>query len=144
MCCISFISGKAEIMSSGRPSTQYYERRKKSCRDVDVGKGSSRDPPLRIFTREEAHKNLPRGRMAIDAEIEDEEEPLVESSDDDDIEDETYRISLSAAQRTVLDDEEDEDMDDADDIEDALRRKWKKGEFTLKQLLKSPFAPSQP
>jgi hypothetical protein len=82
--------------------------------------------------------------MAIDAEIEDEEEPLVESSDDDDIEDETYRISLSAAQRTVLDDEEDEDMDDADDIEDELRRKWKKGEFTLKQLLKSPFAPSQP
>jgi hypothetical protein len=43
MYCISFFSGKAKIMTSRRPSTQYYERRKKSHRDVNVSEGSSRD-----------------------------------------------------------------------------------------------------
>jgi hypothetical protein len=41
MVCTSLISGKAEIMSSERPSIQYYEKRKKSHQDVDVGEGSS-------------------------------------------------------------------------------------------------------
>jgi hypothetical protein len=41
MVCTSFISRKAEIMSSGRSSTQYYERRKKSHLDVDADEGSS-------------------------------------------------------------------------------------------------------
>jgi hypothetical protein len=70
MCCIPFISGKAENMSSGRPSTQYYEWRKKRCHDVDVGEGSSRDVPLRRSAREAAHRDLPRGHMHIDTDIE--------------------------------------------------------------------------
>jgi hypothetical protein len=120
VCYISFISGKVEIKSSRRPSTKYYERRRKSHRDVDVGEVSSRDPPLQRSTRETTHNNLPRDCMDIDLEIE-EEEPLVESSDDDNVEYENYRISHRAARRVVLEGD-DEDMDDADDVEDELRK----------------------
>jgi hypothetical protein len=59
--------------------------------------------------------------MDIDLEIK-EEEHIVESSDDDDVEDENYRISPRAARESVLDDDEDENMDDANEIEDELRR----------------------
>jgi hypothetical protein len=108
-------------MSSGRPNIQYYEKRKKSHRDVDAGEGSSRNPPLRRSTRAVAHRDLPRGSMHIDLEIE-EGEHIVESSDDDDVEDESYMISPRAARESVLDDDEDENMDDANEIEDELRR----------------------
>jgi hypothetical protein len=46
MCCTSFILGNTKIMSSRRPSTQYFERRKKIRWDVDADEGSSRDVPL--------------------------------------------------------------------------------------------------
>jgi hypothetical protein len=59
--------------------------------------------------------------MDIDLEIE-EEEHIVESSDDDDVEDESYMISPRAAMESVLDDDEDENMDDANEIKDELRR----------------------
>jgi hypothetical protein len=111
MCCISFFSGKAEIMSSRRPSTQYYERRNKNCRDVDADEGSSRDVPSHRSTREEH---------------------IVESSEDDDVDDENYRICPREA---ILHD---------DDVEDELRRrKWMKEGLTLKEMPKSPSVPSQ-
>jgi hypothetical protein len=84
MVCTSLISGKAEIMPSGRPSIQYYEKRKKSHQDVNSDEGSSRNPPLRRSTRVAEHMNLLRGSMDIDLEIE-EEEHIVESCDDDDV-----------------------------------------------------------
>jgi hypothetical protein len=59
--------------------------------------------------------------MDTDLEIE-EEEHIVESSDNDDLEDENYRISPRAARESILDDDEDENMDDAHKIEDELRR----------------------
>jgi hypothetical protein len=121
LVCTSLISGKEEIMSSGIPSIQYYEKRKKSHRDVDAGEGSSRNPPLRRSTRAAAHRDLPRGSIDIYLEIE-EEEHIVESSDDDDVEDESYMISPRAAREFVLDDDEDENMDDANEIDDELRR----------------------
>jgi hypothetical protein len=65
--------------------------------------------------------DLPRGSMDIDLEIE-EEEYIDESSDDDDVEDENCRISPRAARESVLDVDEDENMDDANEIEDELRR----------------------
>jgi hypothetical protein len=120
LVCTSLISGKAEIMSSERPSIQYYEKRKKSRRDVDAGEGSFRNPPLRRSTRAAAHRDLSRGSMDIDLEIE--EEHIVELSDDDDVEDESYMISPRATRESVLDDDEDENMDDANEIEDELRR----------------------
>jgi hypothetical protein len=121
MVCTSLISGKAKIMSSRRPSIQYYEKRKKSRQDVDADEGSSKNPPLRRLTRAAAHRDLPRGSMDNNLEIE-EEEHIVESSDDDDVEHENYRISPRATRESVLDDDEDENMDDANEIEDELRR----------------------
>jgi hypothetical protein len=66
-----FFSGKSVIMS-GSPPTQFYERRKKSRHDVDVGEGSSRNPPR--VAKKIVHRDYPRGRMHIDTEIEDVEE----------------------------------------------------------------------
>jgi hypothetical protein len=111
MCCISFISGKAENMSSRRPSTQYYERRKKSHRDVNVGEGSSKDVPLRKSTRVVADRNLPRGHMHIDTKIEEDNKHIISSSEDD----EKCRISPRAAREAVLNDDEDENMEDVED-----------------------------
>jgi hypothetical protein len=125
LVCTSLISGKAEIMSSRGPSIQYYEKRKKSHWDVDAGEGSSRNPPLQRSIRAATHRDLPRGSMDIDLEIE-EKEHIVESSDDDDVEDESYMISPRAARESVLN--EDENMDDANEIEDELRRQVKEEE----------------
>jgi hypothetical protein len=146
MVCISFISGKAEIMSFERPNTQYYERRKKRYHDVNASEGSSRDAPLRRSTRAGAHRDLPRGRMDNDSEIE--KEHIVESNDDDDVEDENYRISPRATRRAVLDDDEDENMDDVDEVEDELRRqieeeeeKGAEGNANPQQRGRIPFYP---
>jgi hypothetical protein len=56
-----FIPGKVENMSFGGQSSQYYERRKKSRCDVVASEGSSSDVPLRRSTREDEHRDLPRG-----------------------------------------------------------------------------------
>jgi hypothetical protein len=134
-------------MSSRRPSIQYYEKRKKSHRDVDPGEGSSRNPPLRRSTRVAAYRDLPRDSMNIDLEIE-EEEHIVESSDDDDVEDESYMISPMSARESVLDDDEDKNMDDANEIEDELRRQvegeeeeWAEGIANPQQRGRIPFHP---
>jgi hypothetical protein len=132
-------------MSSRKLSNQYYEKRKKSHRDVDAGEGSSRNPPLRRSTREAAHRDLPKGSMYIDLEIK-EEDHIVEASDDDDMEDESYMVSPSATMEFVLDDDEDENMDDANEIEDELRRQveeeeeeWAEGIANPQQRGRIPF-----
>jgi hypothetical protein len=109
-------------MSSERPSIQYYEKRKKSHRDMNASEGSSRNPPLRRSTRAAVQRDLPRGSMHIDLKIEEEEHIVESSDDDDDVEDESYMISPRAARESVLDDDEDENMDDTNEIEDELRR----------------------
>jgi hypothetical protein len=87
---------------------------------VDAGEDNSRDVPLQRSTREVAHRDLPRNHMCIDIEIEEEEEEhIVTSSEDNDVEDENYRISPRTTRGVVFDDEE--DMDDADDVEDEPR-----------------------
>jgi hypothetical protein len=137
LVCTSLISRKAETMSFGRSSIQYYEKRKKSHRDVDGSEGSSRNPPLRRSTRAVAHRDLPRGSMDIDLEIE-EEEHIVESSDDDDVEDESYMISPRVARESVLDDDEDENMDEANKIEDELRRQVEEEEEERAEGIANP------
>jgi hypothetical protein len=88
-----FFSGKVEIMSSGSPPTQFYERRKKSRRGVDAGEGGSSNPLLPRSTKRTTHRDHPRGHMHIDTEIEEIEEDPMETSDNKSIEDETYRVS---------------------------------------------------
>jgi hypothetical protein len=114
---------------------------------VDAGEGSSRNLPLRRSTRAAAHRDLSRGSMDIDLEIE-EEEHIVESSDDDDVEDESYMISPRAARESILDDDEDENMDDANEIKDELRRQVEeeekegvKGIVNPQQRGRIPFHP---
>jgi hypothetical protein len=84
--------------------------------------------------------------MDIDSEIE--EEHIIESSVDDDVEDENYMISPRVARGAVLDDDEDENMDDADEIEveDELRRQVEeeegaKGNANPQQRGRIPFHP---
>jgi hypothetical protein len=86
MYCISLFSGKAVIMSSESPSTQFYERRKKSRCDVNAGEGGSRNPPQRTSKRT-VLRDFPRGHMHIDTEIEKVEECPMETSDDESADD---------------------------------------------------------
>jgi hypothetical protein len=102
-------------MSSGSPSTQYYERRKKSRCDVDDGEGGSSNLPPQRVSKRTCHRDYQRGHMHIETEIKEEEEHIVSSSEDDDMEDETYWISPRVARGAAFDDDEDEKMDDVED-----------------------------
>jgi hypothetical protein len=75
--------------------------------------------------------------MDIDLEIE-EEQHIVESSDDDDVEDENYMISPRAARESVLDDDVDRNMDDANEIEDELRRQVEEEEEEGAEAIANP------
>jgi hypothetical protein len=97
---------KTVIMSES-PPTQFYERRKKSRRDVDVGQGGSSNPSPPRATKRTVHSKFPGGQMHIESEIEEEEEHIVSSSEDDDVDDETYRISPRAVRRAASVDDDD-------------------------------------
>jgi hypothetical protein len=58
MFCILFSSGKSASMYGSTP-TQFYERRKKSLRDVDAGEGSSRIPQPGTSTKRIVHRDIP-------------------------------------------------------------------------------------
>jgi hypothetical protein len=115
MYCISLFLGKAAIMSSESPSTQFYERRKKSRHDVDAGEEGSRNPPPQRTSKRTVLRDFPRDRMHIDTEIEEVEEDPMETSDDESTDDETYKMS------PVLPSENSSD-DDVESIESELRR----------------------
>jgi hypothetical protein len=115
MYCTSLFSRKAAIMSSGSPPTQFYERRKKSRRDVDAGEGGSRNPPPQRTSKRIVLRDFPRGRMHIDMEIEEVEEDPMETSDDESADDETYKIYL-------IPPSENSSKDDVESIESELRR----------------------
>jgi hypothetical protein len=93
MYCTSLFSGKAAIISSGSPPTQFYERRKKSRRDIDASEGGSRNPPPQRTSKRTVLRDFPRGRMHINTEIEEVEEDPMETSDDESANDETYKMS---------------------------------------------------
>jgi hypothetical protein len=85
-------------MSSGSSPTQFYERRKKSQRDIDAGEGGSRNPPPQRTFKRIVLRDFPRGHMHIDTEIEEVEEDPMETSDDESTDDETFL----EAPRTIL------------------------------------------
>jgi hypothetical protein len=112
MYCISFFSGKAAIMLSGRPSTHFYERIKKSRSDIDTGEGGSSNPPPRRATKRTVHRDFPRARMRIDTEIEEEEENHMETSDDESTDDKTYRMPpIPPSENSAEDDAESVDSE---------------------------------
>jgi hypothetical protein len=106
MFCILFSSGKSVILFES-PPTQFYERRKKSRRGVDASEGSSRNPQPSTSTRRTMHSDYPRGRMHIDTEIEEVEEDRMETSEDESVDDETYKMSpMLASENSVEEDDE--------------------------------------
>jgi hypothetical protein len=115
MYCTSLFSRKATIMSSGSPPTQFYEREKKSQRDVNASEGGSRNPPQKTSKRT-VLRDFPRGLMHIDMEIEEVEEDPMETSDNESIDDETYKIS-------PVPPSEKSPEDDVESIESELRGK---------------------
>jgi hypothetical protein len=112
MHVLYIFSGKAAIMSFGSPSTQFFERRKKSRCDVDAGEGGSRNPLPQRTSKGTVLRDFLRGRMHIDTEIE--EDPM-ETSDDESANDETYKMS-------PVPPSENSSEDDVESIESELRR----------------------
>jgi hypothetical protein len=115
MYCMSLFSGKAAIMSSGSPPTQFYVRRKKCRRDVITGEGGSRNPNPQRTSKGTVLRDFPRGRMHIDTEIKEVEEYPVETSDDESTDDEIYKLSLVPPSKNSFE-------DDVESIESELRR----------------------
>jgi hypothetical protein len=112
-----FFSGKVARMSFGSSPTQFYERRKKSQRDVGTSEAGSRNCPPRRQSKRIVHMDFPRGHMHIDTEIV-EEDPM-ESSDDESIDDQTYRMSLvPQSENSVEDDVESNDSGLRQEIEE--------------------------
>jgi hypothetical protein len=115
MYCTSLFLGKVAIMSSGSPPTQFYERMKKSRRDVDAGEGGSRNSPPQRASKRIVLRDFPRGHMHIDTEIEEVEEDAMETSDDESADDEFYKMSLVPPS-------ENNSEDNVESIESELRR----------------------
>jgi hypothetical protein len=122
MYCTSLFSGKAAIMSFGSPTTQFYERRKKSRCDVDAGEGGSRNPPPQRTSKRIVLRGFPRGHMHIDTEIEEVEEDPMETSDDESADDETYKMSPVPPSKNSSE-------DDVESIESELRRQVEEEEW---------------
>jgi hypothetical protein len=103
MYCASLFSGNAVIMSFGSPPTQFYEG------------GGSRNPPPQRTSKRTVLRDFPRGHMHIDTKIEEVEEDPIETSDDESVDDETYKMSLVPPS-------ENSSEDDVESIESELRR----------------------
>jgi hypothetical protein len=86
-----FFSGKTVSMPSEGSSPHQLERRKKSLCDVDAGEGGSGSCPPRRHSKRIVHRTYPWGHMHIKTEIE--AENPIDTSDDESVEDETYRMS---------------------------------------------------
>jgi hypothetical protein len=97
-----FFSGKLVIMFES-PPTQFCGRRKKSLRDVDMGEGSSRNPPR--AAKKTVHRDYIGGCMHIDTNIEEVKEDPIETSDDESTEDETYNMSPMPHSKNSAEDE---------------------------------------
>jgi hypothetical protein len=75
----------------------------------------SRNPPPQRTSKKTVLRDFPRGRMHIDTEIEVVEEDPMETSDDESVDDETYKMSPVPAS-------ENSSEDDIEIIESELRR----------------------
>jgi hypothetical protein len=98
-----------------KSTTQFYERRRKSRRDIDAGKVGSRNPPPQRTSKRTVLRDFPRDHMHIDTEIEEVEKDHMETSDDESADDETYKMS-------PVPPSENSSEDDVESIESDLRR----------------------
>jgi hypothetical protein len=128
---------------SGSPPTQFYERRKKSRRDVNAGEGSSRNPPPGTSTKRIVHRDYPRGRMHIGTEIEEVEEYPMETSDGESAEDETYKTSpMPASENNNEDDDESIGSGERQEDEAEEEEGMVEGTLNPRSGQRDPFDPS--
>jgi hypothetical protein len=130
-------------MSSGSPPTQFFERRKKSQRDVDVGEGGSRNPPPQRTFRRTMLRGFPRGRMHIDTEIEEVEEDPMETSDDESADDETYKMSsVPPSENNSEDNVESTESELRRQVEEEEQEEMVEGTLNPKSQGRVPFNPT--
>jgi hypothetical protein len=142
MFCIPFSSGKSAIMFKSSP-THFYERRKKSRRDVDASEGSSMNPQLGTSTKRTVHRDYPRAYMHIDREIEEVEEDPLETSDDESTDDETYKMSpMPPSENSNEDDDESNGSGERQEDETEEEEGMVEGTPDLRSGQRDPFDPS--
>jgi hypothetical protein len=130
-------------MSFGSPPTQSYERRKKSQRDVDAGEVGSRNPPPRGTSKRKVLRDISRGRMHIDTEIEEVEKDPMETSDDESADDETYKMSpVPPSENSSEDDVESIDSELRRQVEEEEQEEMVEGTFNPRSRRRVPFNPS--
>jgi hypothetical protein len=143
MFCVLFSSQKLAIMS-GSPPTQFYERRKKIQHDVDAGEESSRNPQPGTSTKRTMHRDYPWGRMQIDTEIEEVEEDRIKSSDDESVDDETYKMSpMPALENSTEEDDEGDCSEERqeDEVENEEEEGMIEGTLNPRSGQRDPFDP---
>jgi hypothetical protein len=86
-----------------------------SRHDVDTGEGGSRNTPPQRTSKRTVLRDFPKGRMHIDTEIEEAEEDPMETSDDESVDDETYKMSPVPPSETSSE-------DNVESIESELRK----------------------
>jgi hypothetical protein len=129
---------------SGSPPTQFYERRKKSRRDVNASEGSSRNPQPGTSTKRTVHRDYPRCCMHIDTEIENVEEEQMETSDDDEsVKDETYKMSpMLGSKNSNEDDNESNGSGAREEVENQEEEGMAEGTLKPWSRRRGPFDPS--
>jgi hypothetical protein len=143
MYCTSLFSEKATIISSESPPTQFYERRKKSRCDVDIGEGGSRNPPPQRTSKRTVLRDFPRGCMHIDMEIEEVEEDPMEISDDESTDDKTYKMSpVQPSKNSSEDDVESIESELRRQVEEEEQEEMVEGTLNLRSRGRVPFNPS--
>jgi hypothetical protein len=130
-------------MSSESPPTQFYERMKKSRCDVDAGEGGSRNPPPQRTSKRTVLSDFPRGRMHIDIEIEEVEEDPMETSDDESINDETYKMSpVPPSENSFEDDVENIESELSRQVKEEEQEEMVEGTLNPRSRGRVPFNPS--
>jgi hypothetical protein len=130
-------------MSSGNSPTEFYERRKKSQRDVDADEGGSRSPPPQITSKRTMLRDFPRGRMHIDTEIKEVEEDPMETSDDQSADDKTYKMSpVPPSVNSSEDDVESIESELRRQIEEEEQEEMVEGTLNPRSRVRVPFNPS--
>jgi hypothetical protein len=128
---------------SRSPPTQFYERRKRSRRNVDAGEGSARNAPPGTSTKRTVCRDNPRGHMHFGIEIEEVVEDLMETSDGESAADETYKMSpMLASENNNEDDDESNGSGERQEDEAEEEEGMVEGTLNPQFVQRDPFDPS--
>jgi hypothetical protein len=112
-------------------------------RDVDAGEVGSRNPPPRGTSKRKVLRDISRGRMHIDTEIEEVEKDPMETSDDESADDETYKMSpVPPSENCSEDDVESIDSELRRQVEEEEQEEMVEGTLNPRSRRRVPFNPS--